>query len=150
MSGVNKYDHLTEEQREERVFDLAAEGNGIKGIAALLGLSVDTMVLDGRFAEAFKGGAALFNAQMEAKQRPLTTADRPTTQTAETGRGEPKPAPAGGRKRAAKSRAVELRKSLGAWKQTPARLRPSLRALAREHGTSHQLLSYYLSTLSDL
>jgi hypothetical protein len=34
-----------------------------------------------------------------------------------------------------------------AWKQTPESSRPSLRALARELGTSHQLLTFYLKGL---
>jgi len=34
-----------------------------------------------------------------------------------------------------------------AWKQTPESLRPSLRALARALGTSHQLLQHYLDGL---
>jgi hypothetical protein len=34
-----------------------------------------------------------------------------------------------------------------AWKQTPESLRPSLRALARGLGTSHQLLKHYLDGL---
>jgi hypothetical protein len=33
------------------------------------------------------------------------------------------------------------------WKQTPQSSRPSLRALARELGTSHQLLTFYLKNL---
>jgi len=33
------------------------------------------------------------------------------------------------------------------WKQTAVTLRPSLRALARELGTSHQLLCHYLAGL---
>jgi hypothetical protein len=36
-----------------------------------------------------------------------------------------------------------------AWKQTPAALRPSLRELACELGTSHQLLTYYLAGLEE-
>jgi hypothetical protein len=52
--------------------------------------------------------------------------------------------PRSGRKPAQESRATEFRRSLIAWKQTPKSSRPSLRALARELGTSHQLLGYYL------
>jgi hypothetical protein len=54
-----------------------------------------------------------------------------------------------GRKPKQESRAVEFRQTLIAWKQTPESLRPSLRALACELGTSHQLLSHYLPTLED-
>jgi hypothetical protein len=45
------------------------------------------------------------------------------------------------------SRATEFRHSLTAWKRTPESLRPSLRALACELGTSHQLLTFYLKRL---
>ena len=48
-----------------------------------------------------------------------------------------------GRKIKQASRADELRRRLTAWKQIPESQRPSLRALARELGTSHQLLQYY-------
>jgi hypothetical protein len=41
---------------------------------------------------------------------------------------------------------VEFRERLAAFKRTPVRLRQSLRAVARELGTSHQLLSHYLNT----
>ncbi len=51
-----------------------------------------------------------------------------------------------GRKPASESRAAEFRERLTAWKRTPGSLRPSLRAVARELGTSHQLLSHYLNT----
>jgi hypothetical protein len=49
-----------------------------------------------------------------------------------------------GRKPAGESRASEIRWRLAIWKQTPESSRPSLRALARELGTSHQLLAFYL------
>lgn len=49
-----------------------------------------------------------------------------------------------GRKPAHESRATEFRRKLIEWKQTPESSRPSLRALARELGTSHQLLTFYL------
>ena len=49
-----------------------------------------------------------------------------------------------GRKPASQSSAVEIRTKLLAWKQTPELQRTSLRALAIEIGTSHQLLSFYL------
>jgi hypothetical protein len=49
-----------------------------------------------------------------------------------------------GRNRKDESRAAEFRQRLLAWKQTPESSRPSLRALARELGTTHQLLSHYL------
>jgi len=50
----------------------------------------------------------------------------------------------GGRKPASESRVGEIRAKLAAWKQTPEPQRISLRALAAEIGTSHQLLSFYL------
>ena len=49
-----------------------------------------------------------------------------------------------GRKPASESRAAEIRERLAAWRQTPEPRRISLRALAAELGTSHQLLSFYL------
>jgi hypothetical protein len=49
-----------------------------------------------------------------------------------------------GRKRISESRATEIRTRLVEWKQTPEASRSSLRALAAEIGTSHQLLSFYL------
>jgi hypothetical protein len=49
-----------------------------------------------------------------------------------------------GRRAANESRAAEFRARLVAWKQTPEQKKISLRALARELGTSHQLLSHYL------
>src|SRR5215472_11848979 len=49
-----------------------------------------------------------------------------------------------GRKPTAQSHAAEIRGKLAAWKQTPESVRPSLRVLARQIGTSHQLLSHYL------
>lgn len=52
-----------------------------------------------------------------------------------------------GRKYKNESRAAEFRRRLLARKHTPEELRPSLRALARELGTSHQLLGYYLAGL---
>lgn len=54
-----------------------------------------------------------------------------------------------GRKRQDESRADEFRQRLLAWKQNPESLRPSLRALARELGTSHQLLQHYLNGLEE-
>jgi hypothetical protein len=42
---------------------------------------------------------------------------------------------------------MEFRRTVLAWKQTMESSRPSLRALARELGTSHQLLSFYLKIL---
>jgi len=54
-----------------------------------------------------------------------------------------------GRKLATESRAAELRQRLAAWKHMPESFRPSLRALARELGTSHQLLTFYLNGLED-
>src|SRR5215469_14895512 len=49
-----------------------------------------------------------------------------------------------GRKPASQSRAPEFRNRLAGWKQMHESSRPSLRAVARELGTSHQLLSHYL------
>lgn len=49
-----------------------------------------------------------------------------------------------GRKPKQESRGDELRGKLAAWRQTPQSARPSLRTLARDLGTSHQLLSHYL------
>lgn len=49
-----------------------------------------------------------------------------------------------GRKPKQESRAVEFYGTLAAWKQMSQSSRPSLRALARQIGTSHQLLSHYL------
>jgi hypothetical protein len=54
-----------------------------------------------------------------------------------------------GRKPARESRAAELRQRLIAWRQAPESLRPSLRALAGELGTSHQLLKHYLDGLEE-
>lgn len=50
-----------------------------------------------------------------------------------------------GRKPSCESRAEEFRQHLSAWKRSIVS-RPSLRALARELGTSHQLLCHYLKT----
>jgi hypothetical protein len=52
-----------------------------------------------------------------------------------------------GRRPAIESRADEIRTKLVAWKQIPEQGRPSLRALAREIGTSHQLLTFFLRRL---
>jgi hypothetical protein len=49
-----------------------------------------------------------------------------------------------GRKLAIQSRAAEIRARLKAWRRIPKPQRISLRALARELGTTHQLLGYYL------
>lgn len=54
-----------------------------------------------------------------------------------------------GRKSRQESRSAELREKLMVWKQTAVSLRPSLRALARELGTSHQLLEHYLDGLEE-
>jgi hypothetical protein len=51
-----------------------------------------------------------------------------------------------GRKPKLESRGTEIRARLTAWKQTPEYSRPSLRQLALELGTSHQLLSHYLES----
>jgi hypothetical protein len=53
-----------------------------------------------------------------------------------------------GRKRISESRAAEIRARLVEWKQIPETIRISLRALAAEIGTSHQLLSFYLQGLN--
>lgn len=52
-----------------------------------------------------------------------------------------------GRKPTQESRAAEFRGRLIQWKQAPEWSRTSLRALARELGTSHQLLKHYLDGL---
>jgi hypothetical protein len=52
-----------------------------------------------------------------------------------------------GRKPASESRAAEVRTRLAAWRQIPEAHRVSLRALAVQIGTSHQLLSFYLQRL---
>jgi hypothetical protein len=52
-----------------------------------------------------------------------------------------------GRKPANESRAAEIRTRLLVWKRTPSPQRVSLRALATEIGTSHQLLSFHLRRL---
>jgi hypothetical protein len=57
--------------------------------------------------------------------------------------------PVRGRKPAQESRATEFRRKLMEWKQTPQSSRPSLRALARDLGTSHQLLAFYLMGLGE-
>ena len=49
-----------------------------------------------------------------------------------------------GRKPKLESRGPEIRARLAAWNETPEYSRPSLRKLARELGTSHQLLGAYL------
>ncbi len=54
-----------------------------------------------------------------------------------------------GRRPANESQAAAIRGRLIAWKQTPEGQRVSLRALAIELGTSHQLVSFYLKSLSD-
>lgn len=52
-----------------------------------------------------------------------------------------------GRRAAGESRASEICQRLSIWKQTPESVRPSLRALGRELGTSHTLLQHYLDGL---
>ena len=54
-----------------------------------------------------------------------------------------------GRKKQPESRAAEFRERLMVWKRTPGSSRPSLRALARELSTSHQLLQHYLDGLEE-
>jgi hypothetical protein len=55
--------------------------------------------------------------------------------------------PNSGRKPVQESRSTEFRQTLIAWRQIPAAARLSLRALARQLGTSHQLLKHYLDEL---
>jgi hypothetical protein len=52
-----------------------------------------------------------------------------------------------GRKLKQESRSVEFRHRLIVWKQTSESSRPSLRTLALELNTSHQLLAHYLDDL---
>jgi hypothetical protein len=52
--------------------------------------------------------------------------------------------PVRGRKPTQESRSAEFRVRLIAWRQTPESSRPSLRALAGQLGTTHQMLAYYL------
>jgi hypothetical protein len=54
-----------------------------------------------------------------------------------------------GRKPKQESRAAEIRERLMVWKRGPESSRPSLRALARELGVSHQLLKHYLDGLDE-
>ncbi len=54
-----------------------------------------------------------------------------------------------GRKAKQESRSAEFRQILIAWEQTTEAFRSSLRALARELGTSHQLLKHYLAGLEE-
>lgn len=55
--------------------------------------------------------------------------------------------PKRGRRPAEESKAKVIRHRLIAWRETPEHQRGSLRALATELGTSHQLLSFYLKDL---
>jgi hypothetical protein len=54
-----------------------------------------------------------------------------------------------GRLPGGESRSLEIRLRLAKWKQVPEEQRMSLRALAAELGTSHQLLCSYLRTLDE-
>jgi hypothetical protein len=54
-----------------------------------------------------------------------------------------------GRNRKQESRAKEFRRRLLEWSRIPESSRPSLRRLARELGTSHQLLQHYLDGLEE-
>jgi len=54
-----------------------------------------------------------------------------------------------GRKPEAESRKEELCQALVRWQEIPESSRPSLRALAKEKNTSHQLLQHYLVGLDD-
>jgi hypothetical protein len=57
--------------------------------------------------------------------------------------------PRGGRRQVEDSNAAAIRARLATWLREPEAQRPSLRALALELGTSHQLLSFYLKGLND-
>lgn len=57
--------------------------------------------------------------------------------------------PGAGRKPKENSRATELRQALIEWKQIPEGSRMSLRCLATQLRTSHQLLAHYLEGLDD-
>jgi len=54
-----------------------------------------------------------------------------------------------GRKHISESRAAEFRTRLLEWRQIPEPTRISLRELAAEIGTTHQLLSFYLQRLNE-
>ena len=54
-----------------------------------------------------------------------------------------------GRKPADESRAGAIRTRLVWWRQIPEEQRPSLRELAEELGTTHQMLSFYLKGLEE-
>jgi hypothetical protein len=54
-----------------------------------------------------------------------------------------------GRKPKDQSRATELRQALVTWRQISEAARPSLRFLAAQLHTSHQLLNHFLGTLDD-
>lgn len=54
-----------------------------------------------------------------------------------------------GRKPKQESRAVEIRQRLMLWKLEPELSRPSLRALSRQLGVSHQLLKHFLDGLDE-
>jgi hypothetical protein len=70
-------------------------------------------------------GRRVFRMQNEKSAQPVTAKSR-------------------GRKPRSESRAEELRQQLNAWKRTPESSRSSLRAIARELGTTHQLLGHFL------
>ncbi len=57
--------------------------------------------------------------------------------------------PHAGRKPKEKSRGTELRQALIAWKESPEGSRPSLRFLALQLRTSHQLLTHFLNTIDE-
>jgi hypothetical protein len=54
-----------------------------------------------------------------------------------------------GRKPADESRAAAIRTRLVSWSQAPEGQRPSLRVLAKELGTTHQMLGFYLKGLDE-
>ena len=53
-----------------------------------------------------------------------------------------------GRRPSDKSNAAAIRTRLVSWRQAPEQTRSSLRALAKELGTKHQILSFYLKGLN--
>ncbi len=74
----------------------------------------------------------------------MPATSREVQQMADTAQAVESKKPKRGRKPADESRARILRARLVVWKQTPESQRVSLRTLAAELGTSHQLLAFYL------
>src|SRR6266851_2552214 len=79
----------------------------------------------------------------------MPATSREVQQMADTAQAVESKKPKRGRKPADESRARILRSRLVAWKQTPESQRVSLRTLAAELGTSHQLLAFYLRGLDE-